>query len=141
MWKWSWRIFLEGKKMFARSIMRIMVKRKFCKRNWTFCNKKKWWQERSCVWVIVLLWIVQFCSEKWKGEVFLGINRSTFLFRRVKWQLVNLWSIPFKRKKNRISSFVLAGGVKWRRGIKKTFFFWIYCVCDEWRGSVGIGCW
>jgi len=34
-----------------------------------------------------------------KREVFLGINRSTFLFRRVKWQLVNLWSIPFKRKK------------------------------------------
>jgi hypothetical protein len=45
-----------------------------------------------------------------------------------------------RKRRDCISSFVLAGGEekkKWRRGIKKTFFFGIYCVsvCDEWRGE------
>jgi len=31
---------------------------------------ENWWQERSCVWVTVLWWIVQFCSGRWKEKYF-----------------------------------------------------------------------
>jgi len=47
-----------------------------------------------------------------------------------------------RKRKDCISSFLLAGGEKkkWRRGIKKTFFFGNYCVCVTNGGEVrGLG--
>ncbi len=50
-----------------------------------------------------------------------------------------------RKRKDCISSFFFAcredERKKWRRGIKKNVFFGkLLRVCDEWRGSVRIGC-
>ena len=49
-----------------------------------------------------------------------------------------------RKRKDCISSFLLAGGEKKNRGgayKKNVLFGKLLRVCDEWRGSARIGCW
>jgi len=76
--------------------MKITVKRKFCKRNRALTNV----MTRKVMYLSYcsLMDCTIFVRRSEKGSIFRHKSFNV-LFRRVKWQLVNLWSISFREQK------------------------------------------